>query len=381
MNSTYFDHNATTCPDPDAVAAMAQCLLEGWGNPSSGHARGMQAKAILNRARGQVAALLGATPGEIVFTSGATESNHAAILGSLGAQSGKRHIVTSSVEHPSTLRLLAHLAAQGVRVTYLDVDAQGQIDVAQIKTVLTPQTALLSLMWANNETGVLFPVAEAAALASARGVLFHSDATQAVGKLDVDLRQIPADLLSVSAHKLQGPPGTGALFVRKGRALPPLFFGHQERNRRGGTENLAGIAGFGVAAEKLAASWRQSASCVKVLRDHFELRLRQLPMSHVNGASAPRACNTSNFRIAEIPSEVILHRLDQEGICASSGSACTAGGTEPSHVLTAMGQRTQEALAGVRFSFGRDNSAAEVERAFGLLAQIARSWPEILAAA
>jgi cysteine desulfurase len=381
MNAIYFDHNATTRPDPEVVAAMTKCLLEGWGNPSSSHARGVQAKAALNQARAQVAALLGAKPAEIVFTSGASESNHAAIIGALGAQEGKRHIVTSAVEHPSTLRLLAQLEGQGVRVTYLEVDAQGQLDAARIEAALTPQTALLSLMWANNETGVLFPVAEAAAIASARGVLFHTDAVQAIGKVDVDLQRVPVDLLSASAHKLHGPPGVGALFVRKALALRPLIHGHQERNRRGGSENLAGIVGFGVAAEQLAANWRAAVPAMRTLRERFEQGLLKLPMAQVNAAPAPRLCNTSNFHVAGLHSEVLLHHLDQQGVCASSGSACTAGGTEPSHVLTAMGQGAQTALAAVRLSFGRDNTVAEVDHVLALLTRIVASGGGVLAEA
>ena len=381
----YLDHNATTQPLPAAVQAMSECLLEDWGNPSSMHTRGMAAKHRLNRARGQVAALLDASPAEIVFTGGATESNHTAILGALAlavAHPGKRRIVASRVEHPATLALLAHLERQGFRIAWLEVDGSGRIDPADIEAALTPDTALLTMMWANNETGVLFPVDRAAVMAKARGVLFHTDAVQAAGKVEVDMTRTPADLLSLSAHKLHGPPGVGALFVRKGLALPPLLFGHQERQRRGGTENLPGIVGFGVAAEHLAATWRDQAPRLAALREQFERGLRaRLPMVRINGGDAARLCNTSNFAIDGLDAEALLDRLDKAGIFASSGSACTAGGTEPSHVLRAMGQTREAALAAVRISFGRGNTAAEVNRLLELLPAIAVAFPGSLATA
>lgn len=381
----YLDHNATTRPLPAAVQAMTECLLDGWGNPSSMHTRGMAAKHRLNRARGQAAALIGASPAEIVFTGSATEANHTAILGALAlaaASAGKRRIVASRVEHPSTLALLTHLEQQGIEIAWLEVDGNGQIDPAAIEAALTPDTALLTLMWANNETGVLLPVEQAAAMAKAHGVLFHTDAVQAAGKVKVDMTQTPADLLSLSAHKLHGPPGVGALFVRKGLALPPVLFGHQERKRRGGTENLPGIVGFGVAAEHLAATWRDEAPRLAALRERFERGLHaRLPMARINGGAAQRLCNTSNFAIDGLEAEALLDRLDKAGIYASSGSACTAGGTEPSHVLRAMGQTRDAALAAVRISFGCGNTDAEVNRLLDLLPAIVAAFPGSLATA
>lgn len=373
----YLDHNATTRPLPEAVDAMADCMRTAWGNPSSMHARGVAAKARLNQARAQVAALLGAGPAEVVFTSGATESNHAAILGALAAQPGKTHIVASRVEHPSTLKLLEYLQGLGFSVTLVGVDADGLIDLAQMDAAITPRTALVSLMWANNETGAIHPVFEVGELARTRGALFHTDAVQAVGKLEVDVKRAPLDLLSVSAHKLHGPPGVGALYVKKGVALAPLLHGHQERRRRGGTENLPGIAGFGVAAEIQAGDWRREAMRMAVLRDRFEAELSaRVPDAHINAAGAPRLPNTSNFRIGAIDSELVLDRLDKAGVQASSGSACTAGGTEASHVLSAMGQSAEHALAALRFSFGRDNTLDDVAQAVGLLRAIAESVSE-----
>lgn len=370
----YLDNNATTRPLPEVMEAMAACLRDTWGNPSSMHAAGAAAKAVLNRARAQVAALLNAAPAEIVFTSGATESNHTAILGALSAQTGKTHIVASAVEHPSSLKLLEYLEGLGFSVTRIGVDAEGAIDPSAFATAIRPDTALVSLMWANNETGAIHSLAEVAELCRARGVLCHTDAVQALGRLETDVRQVPVDLLSFSAHKLHGPSGVGALYIRKGVSIGPLLHGHQERKRRGGTENLPGIAGFGVAAEILAAGWRRESLRVGELRDRFEAELLSwLPLARVNAQGVPRLSNTSNFRLGDIDAEIVLDRLDKAGIQASSGSACTAGGTEPSHVLAAMGQDETQALAAVRFSFGRDNALEDVARVIGLLRAIAES--------
>jgi cysteine desulfurase len=369
----YLDHNSTTPLAPPVLAAMTDCLANGWGNPSSKHAIGQAAKARLVGARAQVAWLLGASPAEIVFTSGATEANHFAILGALTREPDKRHVITSAVEHPSTLQLFAHLEAQGVRVTYLGVDAEGHLDLDELAAALDEDTALVSLMWANNETGVLFPIAEAAAIARRHGVPFHTDAVQAAGRLPIDLRQLPVDLLSLSAHKLYGPKGIGALYVRKGVALPPLFFGQQERGRRGGTENLPAIVGFGVAAELAAASLTADLPRIGQLRDRFERELqRRLPDLQIFGAAAARVANTSFLRFGTVDAEIVLDRLDKAGIHAASGAACSAGGSEPSHVLLAMGQSRAAALAGLRFSLGRQTTAEEIGRVLELLPGIVR---------
>jgi cysteine desulfurase len=372
MSATiYLDNNATAPPAPAVLAAMHDCLRDCWGNPSSMHRVGAAAKERLATARGQVAALIGATPPEIVFTGSATEANHMAILGALALSAERRHIVASLVEHPSTLLLLRHLQASGVRVTWVGVDAQGRLDLDELAAAIMPDTALVSLMWANNETGVIFPVAEAARLAKSRGVLFHTDAVQAAGRLVIDVKQVPVDLLSIAGHKLHAAKGVGALYVRKGVKLPPLLFGHQERGRRGGTENVAGIAGMGVAAELAAQTLAQDAVAVAALRDRLERGLIQcLPQAQVNAADAPRLPNTSSVRLATIDSEIILDRLDRAGICASSGSACTAGGTMPSHVLLAMGLSSQEALATVRFSLSRYNRAEEIDTVLETLVAI-----------
>ncbi|CAI8779143.1 cysteine desulfurase family protein [Methylococcus capsulatus] len=372
--SIYLDNNATTRPAPECVAAMMACLQMHYGNPSSKHRLGEAAKMEVIAARARLAALLGASPAEIVFTSGGTESIQQAIRGALALAADKRRVVTSAVEHPATLLLLEHLEAQGLEVIRLPVDRQGRLDLAMLDAALTPDTGLLSLMWANNETGVLFPIAEAAALAASRGVLFHCDAVQAVGKLPIDLRLVPLDFLSLSGHKLHGPKGIGALFVRKGRKLPPLLLGHQERGRRGSTENVVGIVGLGVAAELAAEHLASGMDAVARLRDRLESRLlAALPGASVNGAGAPRVAGTSSFNLGNVEAELVLDKLDRAGVCASAGAACSAGGTEPSHVLTAMGLGKEGALATLRFSLSRYTTVAEVDAVCGLLPGIVRS--------
>jgi len=294
----YLDNNATTRVAPECLDAMLACLRDEYGNPSSKHAAGERARRLVNEARAQVAELLGAAPAEIVFTSGGTESNHLAILGALAREPARNHIVTSAVEHPSTLLLLRHLEAHGVRVTYLPVDAHGQLDPAALAAAIAPDTALVTLLWANNETGVLFPVETLAQIAQSKGVLLHLDAVQTAGKIDIDLKHLPADLLSLSGHKLHAPKGAGALFVRKGLKLPPLLFGHQERGRRGGTENLPGIAGFGAAARAVSGALL-SVARIEGLRDRLEARLLERVRGlAIFGRRAPRLPNTSCFAVA-----------------------------------------------------------------------------------
>ncbi|MFA6902493.1 MAG: aminotransferase class V-fold PLP-dependent enzyme [Gallionellaceae bacterium] len=364
----YADNNATTALAPEVLEAMKACLSECYGNPSSKHRIGESAKRVVMEARGKVAKLLGASPAEIVFTGSATESNHLAILGALGRDPSRRHLVTTAVEHPSTRMLLSHLAATGVTVSEIGVDANGLPDLAELEAAITPQTALVSMMWANNETGAIMPVEVAATMAAHHGVPFHTDAVQAVGHIVIDLRRVPVDMLSLSGHKLHAAKGTGVLFVRKGFKLQPLLWGHQERGRRGGTENVAAIAGLGVAAELLTSSIGAASKNVALLRDRLEQGiLRQFPFAVVNGGATGRLANTSNIRFGEIDAEIILDRLDKAGICASSGSACTAGGTEPSHVLLAMGQSRAQALAAVRFSLSRYSTVEEIDRILKVL--------------
>jgi cysteine desulfurase len=371
----YLDHNATTAVAPECLAAMCDCLRLGPVNPSSKHSYGERAQQLLMAARAQVAKLLGATPPEIVFTSGGTEANQLAIRSALELRPDRWHVITSEVEHPSTLMLLRHLETQGLRVTWLPVDADGCVMLEALRDTLGEQTALVSLMWANNETGVLLPVAEAAQLAHAAGALFHTDAVQAVGKVAVDVGQVPVDLLSLSGHKLHAPAGSGALFVRKGLKLPPQLFGHQERGRRGGTENIAGAVALGVACELLQQDSAAKLARVAGLRDRLEAGvLARFPYARINGGRAARVPNTCNVRFGDLEAELILDRLDRMGFCAAAGAACSSAGTKPSHVLTAMGLSAGAALASVRFSLGESNTEQEID---ALLLALSRVLDEL----
>lgn len=366
--NVYADNNATTALAPEVFEAMKACLSECYGNPSSKHRIGEAAKQVVMGARSKVAALLNASPAEIVFTGSATESNHLAILGALAKDRSKRHLITTSVEHPSTRMLYSHLAAHGVRISEIGLDSDGLPDIAALKAEIRPDTALISMMWANNETGAIYPVEAAAEMAASHGIAFHTDAVQAAAHLPMDMRHVRADLLSLSGHKLHADKGIGVLFMRKGLKLPPLLYGHQERGRRGGTENVAAIAGLGVAAELVKSSLESGGQRLALLRDKLERGiLSRFPFASVNGGRVPRLANTSNIRFGQIDAEIILDRLDKAGIFAASGSACTAGSTEPSHVLLAMGQTRSQALAAVRFSLSRYSTEAEVDRILAVL--------------
>jgi len=318
----YLDHNATTPLRPEVFDAMRSFLTERWGNPSSSYAFGSSLKSVIEEARGYVAALLGASSREIVFTGSATESNNTALLAALSADPAKRHIITSAVEHSAVLNHASFLEKHGYRVTRLPVGRDGLLDLAILDAAILPDTAVVSLMWANNETGVIFPVAEIAALCQRRGGPFHCDAVQAVGKLPINLKTLPVDYLSLSAHKLGGPKGVGALFVRKGAPFAPhLHGGHQERGRRGGTENVAGIVGLGRAAELARAELPRYAASVRALRDRLENDLlSRVPNAERNGHATERLPNTTNMTILGVESEALLLLLDQAGICASAGS-------------------------------------------------------------
>jgi cysteine desulfurase len=367
----YFDHNASTAVAPECLDAINACLHSGPLNPSSKHSQGERARRIVTDARLAVAEGLNAWASEIVFTGCGTESNHLAILGALAACPDRRHIVTSEVEHPSTLMMLRHLQTQGVHVTYLPVDSEGRLNLDALTETLTLRTALVTLMWANNETGALFPIAQIAEITRQRNILFHTDAVQAVGKVPVDLRQVPVDLLSLSGHKLHAPGGIGALFVRKGVRLQPLLFGHQERGRRGGTENVAGIVALGVACTLMRERLPAESGRLRSLRDRLEEGvLTRVPFVRVNGAGAARVPNTSNLRFGDLDADLLLGRLDRAGFCASAGAACSAAGTRPSHVLTAMGLSPSAALASVRISLGRDNDITQVDEFIRILPDI-----------
>ncbi len=362
----YLDHNATTEPAPAVRVAMIDALTRTWGNPSSIHGHGQLARGVLAQARARVASFFDAQPAEVVFTSGATEANHLAVLGTLRALSGgtRRRLVLSAVEHPGLLALADRLESDGVPVTRIGVDRQGRLDLAQARAAIGDDVALVSVMAANNETGVYMPIDELVALARARGACVHVDATQLAGKAVFSFAGSGVDLLSVSAHKLHGPKGSGALLVRKGRVLPPLICGRQERQRRGGTENIPGIVGFAAACDTLAATLAQDIERMHRLRDRFEQSLiERVPGTVVFGAGVPRLPNTSCLRFGELPSDFVLDRLDRAGVIASSGAACSAGGMQPSHVLLAMGESPSRARASIRFSLGRDTRDADIDRA------------------
>lgn len=367
----YLDNNATTRLAPECMGSVSACLQDAYANPSSKHAAGARAKELLEQARASVARLLNAAPAEIVFTASGTESNHLAIRAALAASPGKSHVVVSAVEHPATLRLLSRLQADGVRITQLPVDREGMLDLAALEQSISPDTALVSLMWANNETGVLFPVAEAARIAKSRDVLFHSDAVQAAGKLALDLASVPADLLSLSGHKFHAPKGAAALFVRKGLKLQPMLFGHQERARRGGTENVPGIVGMGHACELTAGDMEAKSAAIAALRDRFESGvLARIPFAGINGGRSPRVGNTSSLCFGTLEAEAILDKLDKAGICASSGAACTDGGSAPSHVLLAMGLSEAQARATIRFSLSRYTTETEIDQVLDVLVSV-----------
>jgi cysteine desulfurase len=359
----YFDNNATTRVLPEAAEAMLPYLSQYYGNPSSIHRFGSQVGEKIAGARAQVAALIGAAdPVEVIFTSCGTEGDNAAIRGMLEARPDKRHIVTTQVEHPAVLGLCQHLEKKGYRVTWLGVDQDGALDLAELGAALTDDTALVSIMWANNETGVIFPVEEIGAMVRARGIPFHVDAVQAAGRAPLRAKDLPVDLLTISGHKFHGPKGVGALYVRRGIAFPPfLIGGHQERNRRAGTENVAGIVGMGRAAEIALERLAEDSARLGRLRDRLEsMLLESCPDSRVNGDRQPRLANTLNISFRYLEGESILVLLDQLGICASTGSACTAGSAEPSHVLRAMGVAPDWLQGAVRFSLSRFNTEEEV---------------------
>jgi len=361
----YFDNNATTCVAPEVYQAMVPYLTEFYGNPSSIHYFGGQLAVKVEEARAQVASLLGAQASEIIFTSCGTESDNAAILSALNiaAKSGRRKVVMSKVEHPAVLSLGKDLERRGYHVAHIPVDDRGRLDMERAIDMIDSETAVVSVMWANNETGNLYPVEELAELAHKNGALFHTDAVQVVGKVPMNLSGSNIDMLSLSGHKLHAPKGVGALYVKRGvRFRPFIVGGHQERGRRAGTENIAGIVGFGKAAELAQAYLPEENTRVKELRDFLETSiLNTVPSVRVNGDSSNRLFNTSNISFEYIEGESILMLLDMEGICASSGSACTTGSLEPSHVLRAMGVPYTAAHGAIRFSLSRYNTRSEVE--------------------
>ncbi|OPY01346.1 MAG: Cysteine desulfurase [Syntrophorhabdus sp. PtaB.Bin184] len=363
MKTVYLDNNATTMVSREVLDEMLPFFHDRYGNPSSMHSFGGQVARKLLEARHRVASLLGADPEEIIFTSCGTESDNTAVMSSLLVNPGKTHVVTSRVEHPAIKVLCEHLAQKGYRVTMVGVDSAGRLDMEEYEASLTPDTAVASIMWANNETGVIFPVEEAARLARARGIAFHTDAVQAVGKIPVNMKDNVIDMLSLSGHKLHAPKGIGVLYVRKGTKFSPfLIGGHQEKGRRGGTENVPGIIGLGRACELAAASMEKENTYVRNLRDRLESELlTAIPQSRVNGVQDERLPNTTNISFEFVEGESILLLMDQFGICASSGSACTSGSLQPSHVLRAMGVPYTMAHGSIRFSLSVYNTEEDID--------------------
>ena len=363
MKTIYFDNNATTAIAPEVREAILPYLGEFYGNPSSMHTFGGQVADAVENARETMANLLGASPDEIIFTSCGSESDNAAIWSAIQTQPEKRHLITTRVEHPAILSVMQHWERQGYRVTYLGVDNKGRLDLDEYAAALTPDTALASIMFANNEVGNIYPIQRMAEMAKEKGVLFHTDAVQAVGKTPIDLAHLPADMLSLSGHKLHAPKGIGVLYVRKGvRFRPFLRGGHQEKGRRAGTENVPYIVGLGAAAKLAADHMQEERVNVALLRDRLEQGLlEQIPDCMVNGDVENRLPNTTNIAFKNVEGEAILLMLDRLGVCASSGSACTSGSLEPSHVLRAMGVPFTYAHGSIRLSLSRYSTQEEVD--------------------
>jgi len=357
VNRYYFDHNATTPVSPEVLSAFTTALADVCGNASSVHHFGQQAKRSLESARRQVAAMLGADAKEVVFLSGGTESDNLAVMGAVRAAAGERkHMITSAIEHPAVLGAASQLEREGVEVTRIGVDGAGVVDPDDVRRALQPHTVLISVMHANNETGVLQPLAEIGRIAGEAGVAFHSDGVQAAGKIPVDVGALGVDLYAISGHKFHAPKGTGALFVRKGLTLAPLQHGgHHERDRRPGTENVPGAVALAAAAENVIAM-------SPALRDRLERSiLDRIPGTGVNGGGADRTPNTSNIWFDGVEGEAMVIALDLQGFAISTGAACSSGAIEPSHVLTAMGLSASKAKSSLRFSLGRANTSGQVD--------------------
>ena len=368
----YLDNNATTQLDPAVVEEMVPFLTTYYGNPSSSYAFGSQVRDAIEQARERVAALVGCVPAEIVFTSCGTESNNTAINSALQFDPKGQHIVTTAVEHSATYRHCEQLAKRGCTVTFVQVDSDGNLDLEELEGAVRPETAIISAMWANNETGVLFPVEKIAEIARRKRVLFHTDAVQAVGKVPIHLSDSVINFCSLSAHKFHGPKGVGALYInRRSSFQPTLIGGNQENSRRAGTENVASIIALGKAAERATAALETEQSRVREMRDRFEgMLLATVPGTIVNGERAPRLPNTSSVSFAGVDSQAALILLDKHGICCSAGSACHAGSIEPSHVLRAMKLAPEWTRGTLRFSFGRFNTDEEVDQALEVVPKV-----------
>jgi len=371
QRTIYLDNNATTQVDPTVFEAMMPWLREEYGNPSSVYSLGKRAAAALDIAREQLASLLHCAPDELIFTSCGSESINSAILSAASIDPDKTHIITSAVEHSATIKLCEHLARRGYEITWLPVDELGRLDTERLESAIRPDTALVTLLWANNETGVLFPIQEIARLTSARKVALHVDAVQGIGKLPLNVGELGVQFLSVSGHKLHCPKGIGALYIHKRTRFRPWLRGSQESARRGGTQNVSSIVAMGKAAEIAAALLSANPGKTKGLRDRFERSvLKSVAGADVNGEREHRLPNTTNIAFDGIESEGALMLLDERGICCSAGSACTSGSVHPSHVLKAMGFSTHRARSSLRFSFGRFNTEEEVDIASAVVPEV-----------
>lgn len=379
MKVTYFDNNATTRTLPEVLAAMTPYFTENYGNASSIHTFGGSNKKVIENARRQVSALINAMPTEIVFTSGGTESDSSAVYSAINSYPNKKHIITSAVEHPAVLELFKLLASKGYKVDFIGVDSFGRFDIESYKKLIDDNTALVSVMWANSETGTIFPIAEIAKIAHQHGALMHTDAVQAVGKIEVDVKAADIDMLSFSAHKFNGPKGIGGLYIKQGtRFLPFMVGGHQEKLRRAGTENVPGIVGFGKAAEIAKETLHLYKEQVAPLRDALEQGLlAAIEDVKVNGDASARLPNTTNLSFGYIEGESILMFLNEHGICASSGSACTSGSLEPSHVLRAMGVPFQFAHGSIRFSLSKASTKEEVDLVLSVMPAIIKNLRQL----
>ena len=368
MDVVYLDNNATTRPAPEVVEAMLPYLTELYGNPSSVHRLGQRSRQAIDEARSQIASLVGSSDSELTFTGGGTEAVNTAIRGMLAARSPRKRIVTTPVEHSATRELCAQLAKEGAQIIEVRVDVAGSLDLDAFADAFTDDTALVTLLWANNETGVLFPVHRIAEICKARRVPFHCDGTQAVGKIPVNVKSLGIDAMSFASHKFHGPKGVGALYTRRGTRIKPLIIGGpQERERRGGTENVPGIVGMGKAAE-LAAAALPDMPRVAAQRDRLEAEiLSRIAGTFVNGRTDDRLPNTTNIGFSQLEAEAILLLLSEQGVCASAGAACSSGSLEPSHVLRAMGIDEKIAHGAVRFSLSRYTTDAEIDRALEVL--------------
>jgi cysteine desulfurase len=371
QRTIYLDNNATTQVDPTVFEAMMPWLREEYGNPSSVYSLGKRAAAALDIAREQLASLLHCAPDELIFTSCGSESINSAILSAASIDPDKTHIITSAVEHSATIKLCEHLARRGYEITWLPVDELGRLDIERLESAIRADTALVTLLWANNETGVLFPIQEIARLTSARKVALHVDAVQGIGKLPLNVGELGVQFLSVSGHKLHCPKGIGALYIHKRTRFTPWLRGSQESARRGGTQNVSSIVAMGKAAEIAAALLSADPGKTKGLRDRFEQSvLKSVAGAEINGEREHRLPNTTNISFDGIESEGALILLDERGICCSAGSACTSGSVHPSHVLKAMGFSNHRARSSLRFSFGRFNTGEEVEIASAVVPEV-----------